>query len=121
MRFVGLVPMLQTEDIALTQHWYETVLGFRCTSTHGKDWCRLVRDDVAIMFMNNAHLGKPCATATQYFYVDDVLGLWASLVDHCAAEWGPEDMPCGMTEFAVRDPNGYLLSFGSPTQLRPPI
>ena len=42
-------------------------------------------------------------------------------MDHCAAEWGPEDMPYGMTEFAVRDPNGYLLSFGSPTQLRPPI
>ncbi len=27
-------------------------------------------------------------------------------------EWGPEEMPYGMLEFAIRDPNGYLLSFG---------
>jgi hypothetical protein len=28
------------------------------------------------------------------------------------AEWGPEKMPYGMLEVAIRDPNGYLLSFG---------
>jgi hypothetical protein len=25
---------------------------------------------------------------------------------------GPERMPYGMLEFAIKDPNGYLLSFG---------
>ena len=45
-------------------------------------------------------------------YVDDVMALWNSIKDHCSAEWGPEKMPYGMLEFAVKDPNGYLISFG---------
>lgn len=112
MRLTGLVPMLQTDDMVRTRNWYETVLGFRCVSVAGDGWCRLERDDVAIMFMRNAHLGAPQATAVQYIYVDDVLALWATLKNSCSAEWGPEEMPYGLTEFAIRDPNGYLLSFG---------
>jgi catechol 2,3-dioxygenase-like lactoylglutathione lyase family enzyme len=106
--------MLQTDDMARTKTWYRDVLGFRCAGEDGDDWCRLVRDDVAIMFMRNDHLGAPSATATQYFEVDDVLTLWDAIKDRCAADWGPEDMPYGMREFAIRDPNGYLLSFGQP-------
>jgi hypothetical protein len=41
------------------------MLGFRCVDAAGDDWCRLARDDVAIMFMRNDHLGPPHATATQ--------------------------------------------------------
>jgi uncharacterized glyoxalase superfamily protein PhnB len=67
----------------------------------------------------HGHLGEPNATATQYFHVDDALALWASVREHCGAEWCPEDMPYGVTEFAVRDPNGYLLSFGSPVETGP--
>ena len=66
------------------------------------------------MFMHNAHLGAPHATATQYFTIADVPSLWAHVSAFCPAEWGPEVMPYGLMEFAVRDPNGYLLSFGQP-------
>jgi uncharacterized glyoxalase superfamily protein PhnB len=111
MRFKALVPMLQTNDMTRTRDWYESMLGFRCVSERD-DWCRLARDDIAIMFMRNDHLGSPHATATQYIYVDDVMALWDSIKDRCSAEWGPEKMPYGMVEFAVKDPNGYLLSFG---------
>ena len=62
--------------------------------------------------MRNAHLGEPHATATQYIYVDDVMGLWNDIGAQVIAEWGPERMPYNMMEFAIRDPNGYLLSFG---------
>jgi uncharacterized glyoxalase superfamily protein PhnB len=108
----ALVPMLQSNDMARTKNWYEQVLGFRCVSSQGDEWCRLERDDVAIMFMRNAHLGEPHATATQYIYVDDVHALWNSLKEKCTPEWGPEEMPYGLVEFAIRDPDGYLLSFG---------
>jgi catechol 2,3-dioxygenase-like lactoylglutathione lyase family enzyme len=104
--------MLQTEDVADTARWYETVLGFRTMGEPSDEWCTLGRDDVTIMFMRNAHLGSPHATATQYFHVDDVMALWESIRDRVTAEWGPEPMPYGMLEFAIRDPNGYLLSFG---------
>jgi uncharacterized glyoxalase superfamily protein PhnB len=111
--FRKLVPMLQTKDMGQTVAWYETVLGFRRTG-QADGWCSLSRDGVSIMFMNNAHLGPPHATATQYFTVDDVDALWDGIKKHCQAEWGPEDMPYGLREFAIKDPNGYLLSFGSP-------
>ena len=112
MRFGSLVPMLQVSDLRAARAWYETVLGFVCTADDGVGWCRLERDSVAIMFMRNAHLGAPHATTTQYIYVDDVLGLWAQVKRHCEAEWGPQAMSYGLTEFAIRDPDGYLLSFG---------
>ncbi len=65
--------------------------------------------------MVNDHLGDPHATATQYFQVDDVMALWRTLEGRVAAEWGPERMDYGVLEFALRDVNGYLLSFGQET------
>jgi hypothetical protein len=72
----ALVPMSQTTDIVRTRNWYEEVLGFRCVSSERDGWCRLERDDIAIMFMRNDNLGSPHATATQYIYVDDIDELW---------------------------------------------
>jgi uncharacterized glyoxalase superfamily protein PhnB len=106
--------MLQTEDIGQTVAWYETALGFHRTGPLVDGWCSLNRDGVSIMFMTNDHLGPPNATATQYFTVDDVDALWDGVKQHCRAEWGPEDMSYGFREFAIKDPNGYLLSFGTP-------
>ena len=114
MRFSKLVPMLHTQDMDKTIQWYVDILGFELRERSGDDWCSLVRGDAAIMFMQNDHFGTPEATATQYFYVDDVPALWESLKDDVTAEWGPEIFDYGMLEFAIRDPNGYLLSFGQP-------
>jgi catechol 2,3-dioxygenase-like lactoylglutathione lyase family enzyme len=113
MRLQSLVPMLQTTDVPRTRQWYETVLGFKTTAQQD-GWCHLARDDIALMFMQNDHLGEPEVTGTQYIYVDDVMELWNSIKDRCLAEWGPERMDYGMLEFAIKDPNGYLLSFGQP-------
>ncbi len=111
MRMTGLVPMLQSSDLGRTEKWYAETLGFRRV---GRDagWLRLERDDVALMFMHNQHFGTPAATATQYIYVDDVDGLWQNLKNRVSAEWGPEDFSYGNREFAIKDPDGYLLSFG---------
>ena len=110
---LALTPMLQSGDLDRTEAWYAGTLGFRRTGREA-DWLRVERDGVALMFMRNAHLGAPQATGTQYIAVDDVRGLWESVRDRVTAEWGPETMPYGMLEFAVRDPDGYLLSFGQP-------
>jgi uncharacterized glyoxalase superfamily protein PhnB len=117
-KFRRLVPMLQTLDMERTIAWYESVLGFRRVGQQVDGWCCLERDGVSIMFMTNAHLGEPHATAT-YFTVDDVDALWDTIKDRCRAEWGPEDMSYGLREFAIKDPSGYLLSFGSPISPRP--
>jgi uncharacterized glyoxalase superfamily protein PhnB len=112
--FKALTPMLQTTNMENTIAWYASVLGFQCTAREAEVWSRLQRDAVTLMFMRNDHLGAPSATATQYIYVDNVLSLWDTIRDRVAAEWGPEEMPYGMLEFAIKDPNGYLLSFGQP-------
>jgi uncharacterized glyoxalase superfamily protein PhnB len=106
--------MLQTSDMDRTISWYGDVLGFQCLRRVGDGWCHLRQGGVSLMFMKNDHLGAPHATATQYIYVDDVDELWEALKDRVTAEWGPEAMSYGMREFAIRDPDGYLLSFGEP-------
>lgn len=111
MRFHSLIPMLQSSDLQRTIEWYESVLGLRCVG-RADGWCRLERDGIALMFMRNDHLGAPHATATQYIRVDDVDALWSAIKDRVTAEWGPENMSYGLREFAIRDPDGYLLSFG---------
>jgi uncharacterized glyoxalase superfamily protein PhnB len=110
-RFNALTPMLQITDMRRTLDWYGSVLGFRCTANEGY-WARIEREGVTLMFMRNDHLGEPHATGTQYIYVDDVRALWDSIKDRVRAEWGPEEMSYGMLEFAIKDPDGYLLSFG---------
>jgi catechol 2,3-dioxygenase-like lactoylglutathione lyase family enzyme len=117
--FKVLTPMLQTADMDETVAWYVSVLGFQCVAREGHAWCRLERGAVALMFMRNDQLGQPFATATQYIYVDDVAALWAAIKDRVTAEWGPERMPYGMLEFAIKDPSGYLLSFVQPVPVRP--
>ena len=44
---------------------------------------------------------------------------WPEISKVLTAEWGPEQMPYGMVEFAIKDPSGYLLSFGQPVPVRP--
>ncbi len=112
MAFRSLVPMLQTLDLIATRQWYEDILGFRVVSKPHPAWMHLVRDKVELMFMTNDHLGAPAATATQYITVDDVMALHKAIKDRVTVEWGPERMPYDMLEFAIRDNNGYLLSFG---------
>lgn len=112
MTFTALTPMFQTLDMDRTIAWYESVLGFQCVARQEDTWCRLERDGVALMFTFNDHLGEPHASATQYIETDDVMALWNGIKGQVTAEWGPEEYPYGMLEFAIRDPNGYLLSFG---------
>ena len=117
MALRSLTPMLQTSDMERTVAWYQQTLDFRCVRRLGNDWCQLERDGVSLMFMQNAHVGAPHATATQYIRVDDVDALWDSLKNRVPAEWGPQLMPYGMREFAIKDPDGYYLSFGAPVAL----
>jgi hypothetical protein len=69
----GACSDVQTADIARPREWYESVLGFEATGA-SEDWLRLARDDIAIMFMRNEHLGAPRAAITQYIFIDDLNG-----------------------------------------------
>jgi catechol 2,3-dioxygenase-like lactoylglutathione lyase family enzyme len=110
--------MLQTSDMGKTIEFYTRTLGFRLVNTWPAEgeptWCILARDDVAIMFMTNEHVGTPAMTGTLYIQTTDVLDLHRRIAGQVEVLWGPEVYEYGMHEFAIRDCNGYTLSFGQP-------
>ena len=114
MHFLKLVPMLQAQDMNRAIKWCRDVLGFELRDHIGNGWCCVGRDDVSIMFTNNAHLGRSAATAIQYIYPGDVMALCHEIRDRVTAERGPETFDYGRTEFAIRVPNHTLLSFRRP-------
>jgi hypothetical protein len=50
-----------------------------------------------------------------FIEMEDVLGLRESIKDKAAIEWGPEVYSYGRREFAVKDPDNYLLIFSEET------
>ena len=80
-------------------------------------FCMLDRDAVSLgFFAPDAHQGRvTIGTADLYVATEDVRAMHAAIRDRVAIEWGPEVYFYGRREFAVRDPDGYLLIFTEPT------
>jgi hypothetical protein len=56
----------------------------------------------------------PALSGQLWIEVDDVTALHANVAGKVAIEWGPEVYSYGRREFAIKDPNGYLLTFSQP-------
>jgi catechol 2,3-dioxygenase-like lactoylglutathione lyase family enzyme len=123
-QFEKLTPMLQTSDMGQTIEFYTRTLGFNLVNTWpegaGPTWCILGRDAVQIMFMINEHVGAPAMTGTLYIQTTDVLDLHRRIAGQVEVLWGPEVYEYGMHEFAIKDCNGYTLSFGQPVRAEEP-
>jgi len=112
-----VIPSLRARNLAETIAFYGQ-LGFQVHATlpcEGEArWCELVRDGLRLHFhvMNlRGQSATPVLSGTLYVGVNDVRALaeeWRSLVSFI---WGPEVMPYGWREFALRDPNGYTIGF----------
>jgi hypothetical protein len=75
------------------------------------------RDGVAIVLFSEAvHTrgDSPTFTGMLYVFPDSVDRLAEELRGKVPFAWGPEDTDFGHREFAIRDPNGYLLVFAEP-------
>jgi len=119
-------PYFPVADVAAAGEYYRAVLGFECEYAAGEPPVFAVysRSDVPIMFrrVEQPALISPNerqgGTWDVFFWVNDVDGLHAELAGRGAAVvYPPIVQPYGMKEFAVRDPNGYVLGFG---QTHPP-
>jgi len=124
-----LRPMLAVADLAATMGFYCGRLGFRCTGTFGSPlpvWCELARDGVAIMFNAPPDVEKDVPRRAKdyqifYFNPSDVVALHGA--------WRESGVPVsdlrvtvyGMKEFELRDPDGYWLWFGQPTDEPPTV
>jgi catechol 2,3-dioxygenase-like lactoylglutathione lyase family enzyme len=112
-----VIPSLKARDLAETIGYYER-LGFRLTGAHPDaakpSWCELSRDGARLHFHTMTHDGappEPVFSGTLYFRPDDVRALAQEWRGKVAFAWGPEVMTYGWREFAIRDPNGYLIAF----------
>jgi uncharacterized glyoxalase superfamily protein PhnB len=112
-----LVLSLLALDLQATRVFYEH-LGF-CLSGGAAEsgWIELTRSGVVLQFYDEPPAGTaatPALSGTIYVHVDEVEALASGLRGQYPFEWGPETMDYGAREFAVRDPNGYLLAFSAP-------
>lgn len=123
-KLTELAPMLAANDLRETMDFYAT-LGFACQGTFEADgqmvWCSLERDGIRLMFTwdpphthddGSEHSHEPAMAGSLYFYSDDIDALWEDFRQRAPVQADLGDREYGMRDFAVTDPNGYLLFFG---------
>lgn len=130
MRLTRIVPMLATTDMDTTVAFYRDALGFalgdRFESGGTTWWCEMQRDGQRLMFSSHAVEDTP-ATRAGYvqtsvnFYVDDVEALYESLsaAGHAVSELRVTFYK--MKEFDLKDPSGYTLLIGQPSNEPPTV
>jgi catechol 2,3-dioxygenase-like lactoylglutathione lyase family enzyme len=118
-------PYFPVADVAAAGEYYRAVLGFECEYAAGDPPIFAVysRSGAPIMFRQVDQPALICPNERQggtwdvFFWVDDVMKLHAELAGAGATVvYAPVVQPYGMKEFAVRDPNGYVLGFGQTFQ-----
>ena len=118
--FNGVTPFLKTNDLARTIRFYVDLLGFVVDSQWPADNptdCILDNGQVHLAFGTDPQnrYPAPALSGQLWIDVDNVLALHARLVGKVPIEWGPEVYGYGRREFAIKDPNGYLLAFSERT------
>ncbi|HJZ91813.1 MAG TPA: VOC family protein [Gemmataceae bacterium] len=119
-RLTGVTPRLPVTDLGRTVAFYTRLLGFQVSALWPDDQPTFVildRDAVSLGFFTPDALrgAVTIGTADLYIATEDVLSLHSDIKDVVPIEWGPEVYFYGRREFAVRDPDGYLLIFTEPT------
>ena len=114
--FNGITPFLKTKDLDETIRFYVELLGFVVGSQWPADKptdCILDNGHMHIAFGTDPHnwYREPGLSGQLWIDVDDVMALHAKLAGKVSMEWGPEVYGYGRREFAIKDPNGYLLAF----------
>jgi catechol 2,3-dioxygenase-like lactoylglutathione lyase family enzyme len=113
-----LVMSLLAGNLARTLQFYLN-LGFHLSGGSVENgWIELCLGSAVLQFYSDPPKGTaapPQLSGTIYVHVSQVDQIAKQLETRAAFEWGPEDMDYGMREFAVRDPNGYILAFAAPS------
>jgi predicted enzyme related to lactoylglutathione lyase len=115
-------PYFPVADVKGLAAYYERVFGFRCEYSAGEppEFAIASRDGLSIMLRRVQSAErivpneKQGGTWDAFFWVRDARALHAELAAKGAVVvYGPMVQPTyHMLEFAVRDPEGYVLGFG---------
>jgi uncharacterized glyoxalase superfamily protein PhnB len=112
MRIESVMPVLTVPDVAEAVAFYGQ-LGFQVTKQM-EGWAMLAHGEVEIMFSKPNDFmphDKPLLTGSLYFKVDQVDPLWEKMKDKARVSYPLQDFGYGTKEFAIIDPNGYLIQF----------
>jgi len=114
-----VVPCLLVADMRETLDFYIDVLGFTQTGYYPIESApirtEVRRDGVAIILFNEGRRlpdQVPAFSGALYVFPESVDKLAEELRGKVSFAWGPEDTEFDMHEFAIRDPNGYIIVFG---------
>ena len=118
-QLTGSAPHFLVSNVARAVDFYVDKLGFARPPLWGDPavFAMPTRDGFIVM-LNQVEQMEPRPqggdTWDAYFWCDDADSLCAEFKAAGAPiEYGPLDRPYGNREFALRDPDGYLLAFGS--------
>jgi uncharacterized glyoxalase superfamily protein PhnB len=104
------MPGLPFDDVPAAVQYYRDVLGFSINHEQ-PDLGVMDRDDVRVLLI--ARTPRHTGIGSAYFYVRDVDGLFAKLVEKGAdVEGEPVSRPWGLREITVLDIEGNRLMFG---------
>jgi len=119
-----VLPCLLVADMRRALDFYINVLGFTQTGYYPIESqpirTEVRRDGVAIIFYTDSDRGlgeKPAQSGLLYVFPESVDKLAGELRGKVSFLWGPEDTDFGVREFAIRDPNGYILAFAEPARV----
>ena len=123
IKLLSSVPTFLASDVAATARWYAEKLEFD-TAGHFPDrapfaFASLQRGNAEIMLLSLenytkpdiAHL-RPSGMWDAYVRMQGVEAMYETVKGSDFVEMELKLQPYGDTEFAVRDPNGYIVVFG---------
>lgn len=117
--FQFVCPRLPVADLRRTIDFYTLVLSFKVAVLWPEDepaFSILERGGVRLAFDRAPEAIAPKASSTGFYIeTDDVRAVYESVRRRVAIEWGPEVYPYGRREFAILDPDRYMIIFSEPT------
>ncbi|MFI5174256.1 MAG: VOC family protein [Terriglobia bacterium] len=117
--FTRITPRLPVKDFQRSLAFYRDTLGFRVNLLWPEDaptFAILDREGVSVgVFVPTPEYPVQIGYAELYLETTKVQSLHAVLKGRLPIEWGPEVYSYGRREFAVRDPDGYLIIFTEET------
>lgn len=118
-QFLQVTPRLLVRDVPATVAFYTKMLGFDLEVAWPETrptFVILRRDAAALGFFERTNeASDSVGDAELYLRVTDATALHADLKERVRIEWGPDVYSYGCREFALRDPDGYLVIFTEPT------
>jgi catechol 2,3-dioxygenase-like lactoylglutathione lyase family enzyme len=118
-----VLPCLLVSDMRRSLDFYLDVLGFTQTGYYPIESepirTEVRRDGIAIILYTEATRGidqPPMFTGALYVFPESIETLAGELRGKVVFAWGPQDTDFGIREFAVRDPDGYMLVFAERAQ-----